>query len=496
MRHYFSLFLIICSMSISMLSNASAETQPGSLKRLEEISNKVKKFTLDNGLKVLYFERALVPVFVGEVWVKVGSSDELSGKTGAAHLLEHMAFKGTTTIGTKDYAKEEPLLKEYNKIFEDYRVTKNAGLKVKLEELESKLSELWVNGEFTSLYQNHGATGLNAGTSTDYTMYTAALPSTELEFWFSMESERLKNPVFRQFYKELEVVKEERRMRFDDVPSGKLLESILATSYWGHPYHNLVIGWKSDLDRLGVDDAKYLHQTYYRPDNMVIVLTGDLRGQDILALSNKYFGSIKNPDTALTRNEVSPAVQNGERIVRVKYDSEPMMFLGFHVPSTPHPDALALSLLHAVLADGEASILERELKHKKKLITSIFTTELPGERYDPLFIIGVTPAPGKTYDEVEQAIYQELQNLKKSGIPDQKFQAIKRKTKFSYLAALSSNQGISDIIASKELLHGDWKIVLKEYDMIQNATKEEVIALIDRYFAKNKQTRVEIIPGK
>jgi len=239
-------------------------------------------------------------------------------------------------------------------------------------------------------------------------MYTTSLPSSELEFWFSMESDRLRNPVFRQFYKELDVVKEERRMRFDDVPSGKLMEAILAAAYWGHPYQNLVIGWKSDLDRLSVRDAESLHRTYYRPDNMVVVLVGDLRGQNILELAKKYFGELAKPDEPLPETNVTEAKQNEERIVKVDYKSEPMMFLGYHIPTSPHPDALAFSLLHSILADGEASVLERELKHKRKVVTSVFTTELPGERYDPIFIIGATPVKGKSYDDVNLAIEEAL----------------------------------------------------------------------------------------
>lgn len=489
MYRYFKTILLFCFLFPFLLL---AEEGTSNLKSLEELASKVQKYTLPNGLRILYLERSLVPVFVGEVWVKVGSSDELPGRTGSAHLLEHMAFKGTKTIGTTDYEKEKPLLEEYNSLFEHYRKNKDEKLKSKLLDLDKDLSEIWVNGGFTSLYQQHGAVGLNAGTSTDYTMYTTSLPSSELEFWFSMESDRLRNPVFRQFYKELEVVKEERRMRFDDVPSGKLMEAILASAYWGHPYQNLVIGWKADLDRLSVRDAQELHKAYYRPDNMVVVLVGDLRGQNIFELGKKYLGSLVKPDAPLPENNVAEAKQNEERIVKIDYPSEPIIFLGYHIPTSPHPDALAFSLLHTILADGEASVLERELKHKRKLVTSVFTTELPGERYDPIFIIGATPAKGKSYDEVEVAINEELVKLKKTGISKDVFEAAKTKTKYGYLSSMSSNQGMADLLASNELLHGDWKNVSKAYDMIQSTKEEDVINLIDKYLYKNNQTRVEI----
>lgn len=460
---------------------------------LGEVVSRTKSFQLDNGLKVIYLERALVPVFVGQVWVKVGSADELPGRTGAAHLLEHMAFKGTTTIGTKNYEAEKPLLEKSDRLYESAREGADEKLLRELTETENALAEIWDNGGFTKLYQRHGAVGLNAGTSTDYTMYTSQLPSSELEFWFSIESERLKNPVFRQFYKELEVVKEERRMRFDDVPSGKLMEAVLASAYWGHPYQNMVIGWKSDLDQLRVGDARYLHETYYRPDNMVLVLVGDLRGYDLKLLSEKYFGKLKKPDEVLPPSSYPVQKQGGERIVRVTYSSLPMIFLGFHIPTSPDPDALYFSLLHSILADGEASVFERNLKHKKKIVTSVFTTELPGERYDPIFIIGATPAKGVSYDRVVEAIYSELRDLKEKGVSKEKFEAIKRKTKYTYLSALSSNEGIADIIGTKELLHGDWRIISEEYKTIQEATRENVLSLIDKYLYKDNQTRVEIV---
>ncbi len=485
----FKIILLFCFLSASI---SYADNLHSKLNSLDELASKVQKYTLPNGLRILYLERAIVPVFVGQVWVRVGSSDELPGRTGSAHLLEHMAFKGTKAIGTSDYKKEKPLLEKYYKLFEKHRETKDDSLLPDLKDLEGKLAEIWDSGGFTSLYQKHGAVGLNAGTSTDYTMYTAALPSSELEFWFSMESDRIKHPVFRQFYKELDVVKEERRMRFDDVPSGKLMEAILASAYWGHPYHNLVIGWKSDLDRLTVKDATYMHSTYYRPDNMVVVLVGDLRGQDILELSKRYFGRIENPKEPLISEAVAPVAQNSERIVKVEYASEPMMFMGFHIPTSPHPDALAFSLLHSILADGEASVLERELKHKRKLVSSVFTTELPGELYDPIFIIGATPAKGKSYSEVEAAIYEVLATVKKNGVSDEVFNAAKTKTKYAYLQALSSNQGLADMLGSKELLRGDWKVIKEEYEIIQNTTPEQVWNLIDKYIYKNNQTTVEI----
>jgi predicted Zn-dependent peptidase len=351
----------------------------------EKLVDGITKISLDNGMKILVAKRSYAPVFNGQLWVKVGSSDELTGKSGAAHLLEHMAFKGTKKIGTSDYEKEADLLKQYENLLDSDDLNNK---QAELAKINVKLEEIWLEGEYTKLLERRGAKGLNAGTSADYTMYTVSLPVSELEFWFYMESERLVSPVFRQFYKELEVVKEERRMRTEDNPSGKLYESLLASSYWSHPYQSPTIGWSKDLSRLRKSDAEFLHKTYYRSDNMVAVIVGDVDLDEVRRLSEKYFGRLVKPEQKLAKKEVSPATQEGERIVKVKYKAESEFLIAYHKPTYPNPDSAYLSLLYVLLDEGRSSPFQKILVQEKQLVSSIYTTERPGDRYDPVFLIG------------------------------------------------------------------------------------------------------------
>ena len=248
------------------------------------------KLRLSNGLRVLVFPRKQAPVFSGHIWVKVGSVNETPGVTGVSHMFEHMAFKGSEVIGTKDYREEEKLLEKLDALMSGGLDGPEAMEQAK--DLRAKLETLWENNEFSRIYQKAGAVGLNAATGKDYTFYLVSLPSTAFELWCWMESDRLLNPVVRQFYKERAVVAEERRMRVDDNPGGMLYEALLATAFWAHPNRLPTIGWASDLHQLKADDVKKFYAKYYRPDNMVVALVGDLDAETIRPLLEKYFGRI------------------------------------------------------------------------------------------------------------------------------------------------------------------------------------------------------------
>ena len=243
----------------------------------QNIEDKVVEYKLDNGMKFLLMKRQKAPVFTGYLMFKVGGVDENVGNTGLAHLIEHMAFKGTDNIGTEDYEKEKHIIKKINAVGSELSLETAKGRmsdSIKIKELESRLKKLQVmhkqfvkNNEFFNLYESNGGVGMNAGTGNDFTMYYVSLPSNKLELWMLMESERIRNPVFREFYMERDVVKEERRLSTENKPFGKLYEEFLAASFIAHPYGNPVIGWMSDISTLTCEEAKRFYKQYYSPSN-------------------------------------------------------------------------------------------------------------------------------------------------------------------------------------------------------------------------------------
>lgn len=459
----------------------------------ESAKSRVQKITLDNGLRIIFVKNDVAPVFSAQVWVKVGGADELPGASGGAHLLEHMAFKGTKSIGTKDYNREIKLINEYDNLFVNERILKTPKGQERLKEIESDLESIWDIGAFTSLYQMRGASGLNAGTSKDYTVYTVSLPSSELEFLFSIESERLLEPVFRQFYKELDVVHEERRMRTDDNSSGKLYEALLAIAYWDHPYGVPTIGWKQDLSNLVKSDAEYLHKTYYRPDNIVITIVGDVNESDIRRLSKKYFSRLKKPDSTIPERRVFPEMQNGERTAKVLFPSEPEFMMAYHIPPASNPESLRFNLISSILDEGRSSLFEKILIRDEQLLSSVSSGEAPGGRYDPVFIIHATPRNHISNEEAKNRIQEILEGLGgDSLLTDDLLKSAKKRIKVQIYKSLQSNSGFARILGVNELLFGGWDVFFNELEEIERITLEEIKETARKYFNKSNRTFVEI----
>ena len=264
----------------------------------QNLADRVVEHTFPNGLKLLMIERHTSPTVAPYILFKAGSVDESDDARGIAHMLEHMLFKGTKTIGTIDYEKEKVVLAEIDKIGDALDMERAKGARAdaakitKLEEAlkaQQEIAKEWVvSSEYTEIYTQHGSTGFNAGTSVDYTIYTVELPSNKLELWAMLESDRLKNAVLREFYVEREAVKEERRMAVDTRPGGKLYEQFIAASFTAHPYGMPIIGWPSDIAMLNRKKAEEFFRIHYAPNNSVMVIVGDIDVQKTIKLIEKY----------------------------------------------------------------------------------------------------------------------------------------------------------------------------------------------------------------
>jgi len=491
------LFLALILLAQPVLAE---QTTSSSIKKLSareilsSLAEGVERFTLENGLRVVIFRREQAPVFTGHLWVKVGGVNEVPGETGVSHLLEHMAFKGSNTIGTKDYGEEKELLEEYEELVTKLIEVdgKSEALSSRLAELKAELEKLWVNNEFSLIYQKRGSVGLNAATGKDYTYYTVSLPTSAFELWCWMESDRLLNPVFRQFYKERDVVREERRMRTDDNPAGKMYETLLSTAFRSHPNRLPVIGWPSDVAQLRTEDIKRFYDTYYRPDNMVIGLVGDIDAAVAKPMLEKYFGRVPAVKGPLPSVRTREEKQEGERTAVVRFDAKPKLAMAYHKPVYPNKDDLQFAVVHSLLSEGRSSILRRELVQQKKLATSIATSEAPGELFPSLFYVWGSPSAGVSNDTLVIEVQKILDRLKREPVSQKDLDAAKKRVRVDLLNSMSSNSGLARTLAHSELLWGDWNVMFEMYDAILATTVEDVQRLAKTYFHVDNRTVVRL----
>ncbi len=454
----------------------------------------VKEHVLKNGLKILMLEKHDVPTVSLRIVYKVGSVNEHPGITGASHLFEHMMFKGTKIFGIKDYESERPLLEKENELIAKIETEKASGDDVdkeKVEFLEKELQEVWkkqkeliVKDEMWSIYLKNGATGLNASTSSDATYYYCNLPANRLELWAFMESDRMQNLVLREFYSERDVVMEERRLRTENSPFGLLIEQLNAASYTAHPYGWPVIGWMSDLQNIKKEEvAKYFKQ-YYSPNNAVIIAVGDINPDEVIRLVEKYFGDIPRQPPSPKVTTVEPK-QIGERRVYVEYDANPVLSIAYHKPAVGHPDQYVFDVIEAILSSGRTSRLYKSLIEDKRIAVSAHAYGGPS-KYADTFLFFCTPRSPHTAQEVEEAIYEELEKLKTIPVTDRELQKIKNQLEANFVRSLESSSGLASKIASYEAIYG-WRYLNTLVENTLAVTPEDVMRVANEYFTKTNR---------
>jgi predicted Zn-dependent peptidase len=288
------------------------------------IEKTISDHTLKNGLRIIVMENHDAPVVSFATIVNAGSVDDPKGYGGLAHMFEHLAFKGTTTLGTKDYGKEAKLIAVEDSIFMELRSERDrvhpdsakvASLQKSYEAAREASFQLVIPNEFGNVIEREGGEGLNAFTANDITGYHYSLPSNKVELWMALEAERFLNPVFREMYKERDVVAEERRMRTESSPTGRMIEQFLELSYTVHPYGMPGIGAMSDIQYYSRKEARAFFDKYYVPSNMVVAVAGDVKAADVFAMAEKYWGRIKYtppPDRIAT---VEPTQLGEKRMV-------------------------------------------------------------------------------------------------------------------------------------------------------------------------------------
>jgi predicted Zn-dependent peptidase len=493
MRHPIRKLIIVAVVATIVHLLAPAATPQD----LAEFEKRMTEFTLDNGLKFLVLERHEAPVVSFNTHADVGSVDEVKGITGLAHIFEHMAFKGSRTIGTKDYQAEAKALAEVDRAFLALKAERRKGTadKDRLSRLEKEFARAQeeagkhlVHDEFEEILTREGTAGLNAGTGYDATMYVMSLPANKVELWMLMESERFLHPVLREFYKEKDVVMEERRLRTESQPIGRLLEEFLAAAYKAHPYGEPIVGHMSDLQTLTRAEAEDFFKKYYSPGNLTVAIVGDVNPQQVQQLARNYFGRIPGgpkPDPVET---VEPP-QLGQRQVIVEDRAQPFVLIGYHKPGINHPDKAVFDAITDVVGIGRTSRLYKSLvKEKKIAIAATGFPGMPGEKYPGLFLFYAVPARGRTNQECEQAIYAEIERLKTEPVTPQELQKAKTRARASLIRQLASNSGLASQLAYYEVITGDWRNLFRELDRIEKVTPDDILRVCNEYFTNKNKT--------
>lgn len=455
----------------------------------------VQEHTLKNGMKVLMLERHKTPTVACRINFRVGSSDERPGITGISHFLEHMMFKGTKIVGIKDFVAEQKLVAREEKLVAAVEAeeakgvkadkAKLDGLRKDLDALRQEWRKLIVKDELWATYLKHGASGLNASTGDDATYYYCDLPSNKLELWAFLESDRMRNPVLREFYSERDVIKEERRMRVDNSPFGVLFEQLGATAFTAHPYGWPTIGWMSDISSLRKDETLAYFRRYYAPNNAVAVLVGDIHPPDVLKLMEKHFGDIPSQTPPPKVSTVEPE-QKGERRVYVEFDAEPQFVVAYHQPALGHPDVYVLDVIDAILSEGRTSRLYKTLIEQKRIAVSARAYS-GGSKYPDLFLVLGTPRSPHTVDEVEKAIYDEIEKLKTEPPSERELQKIKNQMEAAFIRKLKSNSGLANEIGSYEVTY-NWQYLNTLLERLQAVTGDDVMRVAKQYLTRSNRT--------
>lgn len=491
----------------------------GSARAEGDVSLDVKKRVLDNGMTILVVERHNAPVMSTYIHYKVGSANEWPGMIGAAHLLEHMLFKGTQTLGTRDFAKEAPLLDREDSIrsaivneerkAEMHAFQRSIGianvpdnaatiekLKSELEEVKLALDALVDKNAYEQLYSRNGASGFNAGTGYDGTTYYVNLPSNRLGLYLSVEGDRMTNPVLREFYAERDVVIEERRLKVDNEGSAKLFEQLIGTAFIAHPYQ-IFWEWKSEVAHLTRPKLVDFYKRYYAPNRMVLAIVGDVKAEEVFTRANEAFGKVpRQPDPDPVVTEEPP--QEGERRVVQKFDAEPYLSVAYHKTAFNDPDEIVYRVLHRLLSDGRTSRLYKSMVIDQQVATNVSTYEFPGSQsgdLDPnVFVIDVEPKSPHTTLECESALYAELERAATIPMTKDELQKIKNRIESDFIWALYSNLGLANQIAEYEARAGDWRYLLSIRERLAKVTAEDVMRVAKKTFTADNRTVATLVP--
>jgi predicted Zn-dependent peptidase len=480
----------------------------------------VKEFTLKNGMLFLVVERSATPQVAVRLAIRAGSALEERGKTGIAHLLEHMMFKGTKNFGSTDFQKDADLQARIDAAYDVVRAEQakrrpdEKVVQEKLAEMEQmrlEAQKLYIPQVFSSQLGKNGAVGVNAFTSQDQTQYIASVPSDMIEQWFAIISEQLFEPSWREFYVEKEVVQREWAFRYVNNPEGAAWLDLNATAYSAHSYGNPVIGWKSDMERYSTRDAMQYHSTYYNPSNAVCVLVGNVTLAEARRLAETYFERYPAGQTAPETITTEPPQQGPRKSVRFLEGARtPVVRIGFHGAQINTPDFFALDALTMVLSQGRSARMTQNIVEQGLAVEAWAAN--PDNRYGGMLVLGGSPnepdgleRPGLS-DEDKRAAYlaacerlesvmlSELEKLKTELVSPQELERLKKLNRRDFIDRLRSNESVAGSLATLEVQAG-WRYINDYLNRIEALTPEDIRRVARQYGRPENKTTSFIIPG-
>ncbi len=480
----------------------------------------VEEFSLENGMLFLVVNRPAMPQVAVRLAIRAGSALEETGKTGIAHLLEHMMFKGTKNFGTLDRAKDQELQKEIEAAYqvvlreEESRHPNRELIQEKLAEMDTLRSEvqrIFVPQAFSSQLGKNGAVGINAFTSQDQTQYVASVPSDMLEQWFSIISEQIFEPSWREFYVEKEVVQREWAFRYVNNPAGAAWLDLDATAYTAHPYRNPTIGWRSDMENFNTTDAMAFHRRYYNPTNAVCVLVGDLSVEKARRLAKIYFERYPNGTRSPESVTKEPPQEGPRRSVRhLKGARTPLVRIGFHGALMGTEDFYALDVMTMLLSQGRSARITQNLINKGLAVEAWAAN--PDNRYGGMVILGGSPNEpqnlkndnpaeeerGRAYldacRDLENRLLAEVEVLKDQPVTNRELERIKKLNQRAFIERMRSNESLASTLATLEVQTG-WRYLNTYLDNIASVTPQDVQRVARTYIRNENQTSVYVIPG-
>ncbi|MFH0922219.1 MAG: pitrilysin family protein [Fibrobacterota bacterium] len=450
-----------------------------------------REHRLQNGLKVLIVEDKSAPQVVCRLYFKVGSTYENIGKTGLSHMLEHMMFKGTKKVGVIDFAKEQVFVRPVDSLFRLSDAALDRGdtvafttLKQQAVALTERQRVYMKNNELWGLYQKEGGTDLNAWTGDFMTAYIVTLPSNKLELFCWLESDRMANPVMREFYTERDVVMEERRLRYENSPYGRYWESLSGLVFEAHPYRIPTIGTMGDVRHLTMDDAFGHFKRYYTPNNALLVLAGDLREKEALALVTRYFGLIPRGPEVTGPLAFEPE-QAGLKRITVKKDVGPRLDVLYKTPALGEKESYAFDIVEGVLS-GKSGRLYKRLVLEKKLATSVSASH-QAQKWVSLLTVSADLVQGADPAAAERVVLDEIAKLRDSLVTDHELEKVKNNVTAAQVNGLRTNEMLSDRLAYFEIC-GSWKLINRYADEVKAATPVAVREAARKYLAEKSAT--------
>ncbi|HWG18360.1 MAG TPA: pitrilysin family protein [Acidobacteriaceae bacterium] len=491
-------FWIALALVCAMGSAATARAQD-----LASFEKRTTVKVLPNGLTLIVCERPEAPVFSYYTLVDAGSADDPQGQSGLAHMFEHMAFKGTDKIGTTNYAAEKLALAKVETAYAAYDAesrklvgqdaAKLATLKKAFDDAQAEAEKYVVPNQFAELAEQNGAVGLNASTGEDSTQYFWSMPENRLELWAYMESARIAHPVEREFYKERDVVQEERRMRIDSAPIGAMVEQFLATAYVAHPYGRSGVGWPSEISQVTATEADAFHKKYYVPANIVIAIVGDVKASQAMPVLEKYFSAIPAAPKPEPMTTIEPK-QFAEKSVVIREATQPFFIEGYHRPDYRDPDDSVYDAISDIFSNGRTGHLYKSLVRDQKIAADAGgLSDFPGEKYPNLFAFYAVPIPGQTPDAMRDSIHKEIEKLKTTDVTDAELAMFKTRARADLLRGLADNEGLAHELAEYQTRYGDWRQLFHELDRINAVTKADVRRVANQIFIPSNRTSAEIL---